>query len=292
MTAVLIIKQWKTSIARFKSLFPFETSYFCSVVFKVPLVYWRWRKFLSAISLFLFYRDAFCNKLQNASTPFCIKSFINLLTSLFSTQSKFVFTDDQCSFEKMDNIRDLQEKLARLHFRMDEKLQAEGLVSLIWIHSGSIFRFSPASTHLSHVWQANVQKLVPRVKKSVMSYLTMWITFKCLVWGALLKLGCCHVGILWRLTIWVWMGVIRALFREIVKVGRYPDTQISSSIRKTLVLSVPAAESVLASTCTFEYLAVPGRIIGMGTVSKTSTIICFFKCSVTYLHVNIKTNQK
>lgn len=35
--------------------------------------------------------------------------------------------DDQCSFEKMDNIRDLQEKLARLHFRMDEKLQAEGL---------------------------------------------------------------------------------------------------------------------------------------------------------------------
>ncbi|KAJ8026658.1 Coiled-coil domain-containing protein 28B [Holothuria leucospilota] len=35
--------------------------------------------------------------------------------------------DQQCSFEKMDNIRDLQEKLARLHFRMDEKLQAEGL---------------------------------------------------------------------------------------------------------------------------------------------------------------------
>ncbi|PIK50298.1 putative coiled-coil domain-containing protein [Apostichopus japonicus] len=35
--------------------------------------------------------------------------------------------DEQCSFEKMDNIRDLQEKLARLHFRMDEKLQAEGL---------------------------------------------------------------------------------------------------------------------------------------------------------------------
>ncbi|XP_072036528.1 uncharacterized protein [Amphiura filiformis] len=34
--------------------------------------------------------------------------------------------DAHCSFEKMDNIRDLQEKLARTHFQMDAQLRAKG----------------------------------------------------------------------------------------------------------------------------------------------------------------------
>ncbi|XP_033121767.1 coiled-coil domain-containing protein 28B-like [Anneissia japonica] len=33
------------------------------------------------------------------------------------------FSDDTCSFQKMENIRDLQEKLSRLHFDMDSKMQ-------------------------------------------------------------------------------------------------------------------------------------------------------------------------
>ncbi|XP_071957258.1 coiled-coil domain-containing protein 28B-like [Antedon mediterranea] len=33
------------------------------------------------------------------------------------------FSDDTCSFQKMENIRDLQEKLSRLHFDMDAKMQ-------------------------------------------------------------------------------------------------------------------------------------------------------------------------
>nr|XP_054770758.1 coiled-coil domain-containing protein 28B-like [Lytechinus pictus]XP_054771181.1 coiled-coil domain-containing protein 28B-like [Lytechinus pictus] len=52
---------------------------------------------------------------------------LNLLEEFNS--GKLQAFDESCSYEKMSNVRDLQEKLARLHFEMDDQLQAQGVGS-------------------------------------------------------------------------------------------------------------------------------------------------------------------
>lgn len=52
---------------------------------------------------------------------------LNLLEEFNS--GKLQAFDEHCSYEKMSNVRDLQEKLSRLHFEMDDQLQAQGVGS-------------------------------------------------------------------------------------------------------------------------------------------------------------------
>ncbi|XP_072180368.1 uncharacterized protein [Diadema setosum] len=52
---------------------------------------------------------------------------LNLLEEFNS--GKLQAFDEHCSYEKMSNVRDLQEKLARLHFEMDDQVHAQGVGS-------------------------------------------------------------------------------------------------------------------------------------------------------------------
>ncbi|XP_063967242.1 coiled-coil domain-containing protein 28B-like isoform X2 [Lytechinus pictus] len=72
---------------------------------------------------------------------------LNLLEEFNS--GKLQAFDESCSYEKMSNVRDLQEKLARLHFEMDDQLQAQGV--------GSKEAITLANQNMDHLLSNRIQ---------------------------------------------------------------------------------------------------------------------------------------